>query len=503
MGFDFSRFGSPGLDKSYVEYLLAEEMPARALEFQRLWGYYRNDLEGLGGGSAAASETEWSEVSRPYRQEQEWGLPPRITGRSAVGASGGVERLRRKEVVVENDIGWRIDTGVHFLFGQAPLVESLAGEAGRARQVEAALATVLEANGGVGLLQELALLGSVYGFVDVVVRPPNVARVDGRWVRGDGAEVNPLELARLEPIEAWRAMPVLDEDDYRRVRYYIVHYRKLLNQVSTRGRGLGLLDRLEASRVRQAGVEVTEILGSDWWQVYEDGDLAAEGPNVLGEVPVVHVQNLPSPGLYEGASDVAPLVPLQDELNTRLSDRAHRVTFQSFKMYLGRGIENFEQRPVAPGRMWSTENPEATIEEFGGDAASPSEESHIAQLREALDKVSGIAPLAAGLLKDRLGNLTSAAALRVTLMGTLARVERKRVTYGEGLVRLQRMILGMLDRTGVLATGAGERGTRLRWPSPLPENQREALEEARLKLEVGLPRGAVLKELGYELAEEA
>jgi hypothetical protein len=229
----------------------------------------------------------------------------------------------------------------------------------------------------------------------------------------------------------------------------------------------------------------------------------AEGPNLLGQVPVVHIQNLTLPGRYEGAGDVEPLIPLQDELNTRLSDRAHRVTFQSFKMYLGRGIENFENRPVAPGRMWATDNPEASIEEFGGDASSPSEDAHIAQLREALDKTSGVTPLVAGLLQDRLGNLTSATALKVTLMGTLARVERKRITYGEGLVRLNRLILSLLDRTGIFPNAPEERRTRLRWPSPLPENQREALEEARMKLELGVPRASVLKELGYAPALEA
>ena len=508
MAFDFSRFTDPPLDEEFVLHLLEDELPLRALEFQRLWSYYRNDIDGLAVGVANTTEGDWSEVGRPYTQEQEWGLPARITGRpvlaaAAAGASG--ERLRRKEVVVENDIAWRIDTGVHFLFGKAPFVESLAADPARARQIEAALATVLEANGGVAFLQELALLGSIYGFVDVLVRPPEVARLDGRWVCGnpepaDGSshpgagdvleEVNPLEHVRLEPVEAWRAIPVLDEDDCRKVQFYVVHYRKLLNRARAAGSAARLIDwareaALGLSPYGQGGREpestlVTEILGRRWWQVYESGRLAAEGPNLLHEVPLVHVQNLPLPGLYEGAGDVAPLVPLQDELNTRLSDRAHRVTFQSFKMYLGRGIENFENRPVAPGRMWATDNPEASIEEFGGDADSPSEEAHIAQLREALDKASGITPLAAGVLRDRLGNLTSAAALRVTLMGTLARIERKRVTYGEGLARLNRMVLSLLDRTGIFPNRPDERATRLRWPSPLPENERESLEQSRL-----------------------
>ena len=44
-------------------------------------------------------------------------------------------------------------------------------------------------------------------------------------------------------------------------------------------------------------------------------------------------------------------------------------------MYLGKGIEGFEDRPISPGRMWYTDNPDASIEEFGGEAEAPSETS--------------------------------------------------------------------------------------------------------------------------------
>jgi len=218
---------------------------------------------------------------------------------------------------------------------------------------------------------------------------------------------------------------------------------------------------------------------------------------------VVHIQNLPHPMHYEGASEVEPLVPLQDELNTRLSDRACRVTFQSFKMYLGKGLAGFEDESVAPGRMWTTDNPDASIESFGGDEKSPSEAAHIQELREALDKTSGITLLAAGLLRDHLGNLSSATALRVVLMGTLARLERKRIAYGQGVQEANRLILETLDRFGILRTDPEDRQTRLHWPSPLPENLGEKLAEAKAKRELGVPEATVLRELGYEPNETA
>ena len=241
----------------------------------------------------------------------------------------------------------------------------------------------------------------------------------------------------------------------------------------------------------------TEIIAADWWQRYEEKQLVAEGPNIMGVVPVVHIQNMAQPLYYEGISDVEPLVPLQDELNTRLSDRASRITFQAFKMYLAKGIEGVENRVVAPGRMWCTDNPDASIEQFGGDAAMPSEDTHINEIREAIDKASGVTPVVAGVLKDKVGNLTSAVALRMTLMGMLAKTDRKRFAYGQGLKEIAAMVMHMLDVAGIYPNTKDERNFDVIFPSPLPENTLEKLNEAKLKKELGVPGETVLRELGY------
>ena len=512
MKLDFRNLADPDLSEEFVEHLVREEAPDRALHMARLWGYYKNELTPLGAGLPEAERLrDWATSARPYYQAQEFGLPARITGRSHLGYGGaGVPQpeVQRKEVVVENDIGWRIDTGVHFLAGKPVGMESLARRPEDAQAIEAALRAVWDSSGGLALVHEMALLGAVYGFVDLVVRvrPAETPTGADRGEGGDGsgagsaAALRAGRLVSLEAIEAPRVLPILDEDDYRRLRWWVQVFRRQANRLT----GGGPIDRIFRRRGRHIEeVEVLEILGPTWWQRYEDGILAAEGPNPLGRVPVVHVQNLSNPMHYEGAGEVEPLIPLQDELNTRLSDRASRVTFQSFKMYLGKGIDGFEDRAIAPGRMWATDNPDASIEAFGGDAESPSESAHIAELREAMDKVSGITPLAAGLLRDQLGNLTSATALKVVLLGTLARLERKRVTYGAGIVEANRLILDALDRFGILQTDPEDRMTRLHWPDPLPENLTERLAEAKAKRELGVPAETVLRELGYEPGAKA
>jgi hypothetical protein len=250
-------------------------------------------------------------------------------------------------------------------------------------------------------------------------------------------------------------------------------------------------------------VRVTHVISGTAWQMYHDESLVMERTlsRLGGKLPVVHIQNLAQPFCYEGMSDVEPMIPLQDELNTRLSDRACRVTMQSFKMYLAKGIEGFDQSPVGPGQVWSTDNPQAEITAFGGDAHSPSEESHILEIREALDKVSGVPPLASGVIRAKVGNLTSATALRITMMGLLAKTARKRVTYGRGIAEASRLMLAALDSAGILRTDEADRGIRLEWPDPIPLDERDLIANVIAKDRLGVDRGELLGELGHAASD--
>jgi len=509
MGFKLDIFGDGQLDADYVEWLVDEQSAAVGRHFSRLWDYYANPMMEVVGGNAA--DRKISESGHPYVQAQEYGLPSRITGlvhspQTGVFGSQTVRDIQRKEVVIENDIAWRINALADFLFGKPISLISKAADGQKRNEIEAVIKAVFAANGGLGFFQDMAVLGSVYGFVDCFLRPSFL-----HTPHSSSFQQPPLDTVLstagtidLELIEAPRALPVLDEDDYRVVRYYVQHFHQKKNTIH---RSNSFLSRILGASAyptdtRQV-VAVTEITSPEYWQRYEDKELVAEGEIPWGFLPVVHIQNIAQPYYYEGVSEVESLIPLQDELNTRLSDRASRVTFQSFRMYLGKGIEGFENKPVAPGRMWCTDNPEASIQEFGGDASAPSEEKHIAEIREAIDKTSGVTPAVAGVLKDKLGNLTSAVALRLTFMGMLSKNERKRHTYSEGVKKICRMVLSILDTANIYKTSEAERDVDVIFPGPLPENLMEKLQEAQIKRELGVPAEQVLRELGYETAERS
>jgi hypothetical protein len=80
----------------------------------------------------------------------------------------------------------------------------------------------------------------------------------------------------------------------------------------------------------------------------------------------------------------------------------------------------------------------------------------------------------------------------------LSKTERKHYTYGEGLKKICKMILEMLDIGGVYKSERKDREIEIIFPSPLPENMMEKLREAQMKKELGVSREQVLRELGYE-----
>lgn len=508
MPFQLQRLGlaHPDLtgDGSRLRERLAYRREVASPRLRRLWDYYRNP-------TTPCRDNQLS--SRPYRQAQEYGLPPRIT------ADTTHLDVVRKEVVIENDIAWRIDAMVDFLFGQPLVINSAAPDASRRVIIETLIRQILSRNGGVSFFQKLALLGAVYGYVDVLVKyvprsedeTPTVNQGDcqlqqlGERAASDTAAVDPIDFEHLacaihfEIVEPTRALPIVSNTNPEQAQAYVQHY-------ALPCRGMASANWMDALRQVITGapthetknaMHVVEVLTATRWQHYEDERLVDEGENSLGRLPLVHIQNTAIPFAYEGASDVEPLLPLQDELNTRLSDRAYRITMQSFKMYLGKGIDDFVNLPIGPGRMYTTDNENAQIIEFGGDSECPNEQAHISDIREALDKTSGVSPIAAGAIKGRIGRLSSAAAMRVTLLALLGRTERKRTTYGPAIAQMCELALAWLDRAGLFATTPAERRVEIHWPNPIPANEQERLDAAASKKDIGIDPKQIARELGY------
>ncbi|MFG0305685.1 MAG: phage portal protein [Phycisphaerales bacterium JB040] len=479
-----------GLDQAMLSLLIEEHERVTMARLERNWAYFRNPLVPI----AAAGQHP------RYRLAQEAGLPPRIVGRRPDPRTDD-RATGRREVVIENDIAWRIHAMIDFLFGRPLQLVSAAPDEPTRDRIQRVLEAVWEASGGVGMLQDAALLGHVFGHVDFALRIDEHALLSAAGADPATAAAHAI---RIEPIDPRRGIPAVSPDDYRELDAYVIRFDRELNEAvptPSRSARVSRLFGREPSSQRSAARRrstVTEVFEPGLWRRLEDGEEVARAESVLlpDVVPIVHAQNMSQPFVYTGFGEVEGLIPLQDELNTRLSDRANRVTMQSFRMYLAKRMGEGDLT-VGPGQVWTADDPDASVETFGGDGACPSEDAHVEQIREALDKASGVPPVAGGVLRDRVGNLSSAMALRVTLLNLLAKTGRKRVTYGRAITELCELILRALDGAGVLTTSEQDRVVRVGWPDPMPLDPEAEGRAAAARVALGAESERVLSELGY------
>ncbi len=175
--------------------------------YRRLWAYYRNPMQVWATSVMPTPGKADISSDRPYRQAQEWGLPSRITGvRAGTDVLVGqvINGVARKEVVIENDIGWRIDTTVNYLYGKPLVINSTAPDESRRAILSDLMRAILAHNGGILFLQQLALISALYGFVDVLVKidPPSQADEEASASDLSAAITGLQELGQTPPAPA-------------------------------------------------------------------------------------------------------------------------------------------------------------------------------------------------------------------------------------------------------------------------------------------------------------
>ncbi|MHC4763212.1 MAG: hypothetical protein ACYS71_07590, partial [Planctomycetota bacterium] len=247
MGFELEIFNDNQLQADYLKWLVEEYSIDIQRHFSWLWEYYANRMSD--SNTVGIFGRNRSESGRWYVQAQECGLPSRITGR-AYCASGGVfggqavKEVQRKEVVIENDIAWRINAAVDFLFGKPISFVCKSPDGGKRAEIESILKAVFSANGGIGFFQDMAMLGSVYGFVDCLARPGKEIFEHISSSTHTISLEDVLQLAQkvdLELIEAPRALPILEENDYRKIRCYVQHFHQKKNAINVKSSFLSRL----------------------------------------------------------------------------------------------------------------------------------------------------------------------------------------------------------------------------------------------------------------------
>lgn len=222
-------------------------------------------------------------------------------------------------------------------------------------------------------------------------------------------------------------------------------------------------------------------------------------PNPFGIVPIAHIQNLPHPGFF-GMSDIDDVIDLNEEFNEVSESIRKIIKYQGEPTTLIFGAKA-SQLERGANKVWSNLPVDARVENLALNASLMEATNYRDSLKLAMHELSNTPEQSLGKIQP-ISN-TSNAALQTTYLPLIEKTERKRMTYGAGIVQMNKIILTILENyfgldTNMLCSDPSRKfDTTVEFPSPLPTDETEVIDQQTRKIQANLQSEAgALKKLG-------
>ena len=196
-----------------------------------------------------------------------------------------------------------------------------------------------------------------------------------------------------------------------------------------------------ANGMRQV-MTYTELISETQIEEYVNDQLISSRPNPLGEIPVVHIRNLPVSGSPWGLADVQDLIPLNREYNEKATDISDIINYHAAPttVITGARASNLEK---GTKKVWSIPSEKARISNLELDPVGIEKSIEFLQvLKEAMHEMIGV-PVGALGQAQPISN-TSGVALAIQYMPVEMRRHLKVVQYGQGIERINALALRTL-----------------------------------------------------------
>jgi hypothetical protein len=213
----------------------------------------------------------------------------------------------------------------------------------------------------------------------------------------------------------------------------------------------------------------------DWVQDLEESEpMGPQKRNLLGEIPFIHIANLPMTGFFWGKSDIASVVDLNRELNEKYTDTSDIVNYHAAPVTAVYGAK-IEQLQVGANRVWSGLPPNSRVERLSPPGVSMSVE-YLQMLKDTLFQIGEISPNAFGGV-EAISN-TSGVALAMQFAPMLNHMAMRRLTYRRGIQRLNYLILKTREVLGTYKANGKVLPyfSDVKWPSPMPRDEQVELQ---------------------------
>jgi hypothetical protein len=234
-------------------------------------------------------------------------------------------------------------------------------------------------------------------------------------------------------------------------------------------------------------VTTVEIWSAQRYRLIVGSTTVHDGPNPYGFIPFVVVPNLQPPNSRWGQSDLVDLIPLNRELDERMSDQADVIRYHADPPVVFRGVEEHSDLPVGPGTVWDLpRDADVSLLEWHGN--TPALQDHIDRVLRALYEVTETPRTSFG----DSGRLLSGVALETELHPLVQRTLRKRVSWSAALRRCNQMLLLLAERVAGLPPGTfAPYRSQIVWPPMLPRD-----DEAEARRNLTLVDGGLLSHRG-------
>jgi hypothetical protein len=266
----------------------------------------------------------------------------------------------------------------------------------------------------------------------------------------------------------------------------------------------------------------TEILTDDVIEEYINDELIDSRPNPLGQIPVVHIANIPVSGSPWGLSDAHDIIAINRAYNEISTDIADIINYHAapVTVIVGAKASNLEK---GAKKVWGGLPKDAQVFNLeGGGAGISGALEYLDRLKMSMHELMNIPETALGQAQP-ISN-TSGVALSIQFQPLMNRWAQKTAVYGKGLERVNELVMLNLavkepetlkynpDEDGPIKEGQLTELdpndpitylTYAHFPPPLPLDKIVLLNELAQKLSMGLEsKEGALRALGEEFPEE-
>lgn len=266
----------------------------------------------------------------------------------------------------------------------------------------------------------------------------------------------------------------------------------------------------------------TELLTEENIEEYVNDELIDQRENPLGEIPIVHISNLPIASSPWGMPDIQDVTVLNRTYNEVATDITDIVNYHAapVTVVIGARASNLEK---GSHQTWSIPNKEAKVENLLFDPRGVEYCIKLLDvLKQAMHEMTGVPKTALG--EEQAISNTSGVALAIQYQPLMNRFHLKATQYGEGFAEVNRLALKTLfmkepetlvynptwdppirdDQMPMLdPMDPVTYENTVHFQPPLPVDKLVLLNELQVKMALGLEskRGA-LEELGEEFPDE-